>query len=343
MTRAIRLGLLLAGLATIPACGKYPDSDASRGGHGAHEKASSVRPGQAELTGRGYRTAFLKAGYRTKDVTLAVREETVDVGGGYRYRALTYDGNFPARTLVVEQGTLVRIRLENRGREEHSLHTHVIKYKPESDGTATTAAKPGETRYFFWEVTEETPAGFYPFHDHGGAGEGGLARGLIGMVHVVERGKLADAEKGRLGFGILLHDLDPAYLFSSQGAPPPRGGGEGGHGGHGGGGRRNTGMPETPMHLINGRYGADPRNTFTVPKGGSLRVGVVNLGVGIHSFHPHGNTYLDEAGRVGDMLELQPGAYRTVELRGETPGEWTYHCHVPGHPEGGMVSRYFVR
>ncbi len=103
-----------------------------------------------------------------------------------------------------------------------------------------------------------------------------------------------------------------------------------------------TSSPDVPAHLINGRYGAAPENRFKVAKGKSLRVGVVNLGTDIHSFHPHGNFFIGHDGRAHDNLELQPGGYRTVLLDGGAAGEWQYHCHVPGHPEGGMVARYVV-
>ncbi|MCA2960565.1 MAG: multicopper oxidase domain-containing protein [Silvanigrellales bacterium] len=330
------LAYLGASIAVLQACGKYADGEASNNDHGAHSK---VQPGQAELTGLGYVPAFLAAGYQTRNVSFEVKETLVDIGGGYSYRALTYDGSFPARPLVVEQGTLVHIRLSNKSSSEHIIHTHVVKYKPQNDGTASTAVPPGESRSFFWEVTDATPPGFYPFHDHGGQGEGALARGLVGILNVVKKGESAKA-----GYGILLHDLDPAFLFSRSGAPLPSGAMAGGHGGHGSGTAFSSSGKDAsmPMHLINGRYGEADENRFSLRKGTKLRIGVVNLGANIHSFHPHGNSFQDEAGRTSDVLELQPGAFRTVELDGQAEGDWSYHCHVPGHPEGGMVSRYSV-
>ncbi|MEY4064194.1 MAG: hypothetical protein RIR26_402, partial [Pseudomonadota bacterium] len=230
------------GLLALAACGKYADAKNEMAAHG---EEVGTRTGSAEATGNGYVPAFLAEGYKTKDITFDIRETIVDIGNGYKYRALTYDGSFPARTLVVEQGTLVRIRVNNGDTEEHSLHTHVIKYKPESDGTAATATRAKESRYYFWEVTEDTPPGFYPFHDHGGTGEGAQARGLVGIVNVVKKGETSNP-----GFGILLHDIDASYLFSTDGAVVPSAGG-GGHGaGHGGGGM--TSMESVPAHLVNG-------------------------------------------------------------------------------------------
>lgn len=339
--------LAIATLAFLVACGKYPAGEQSQDqqGKASHGETSGggavgMRAGTAELTGQGYEPAFLAAGYATQDVSFEIKETIVDIGLGYKYRALTYDGNFPAATLVVEQGTLLRIRVNNRDSKERSLHTHVIKYKPESDGTAASATLPGQSRTYFWEVTDTTPPGFYPFHDHEGTGEGAQARGLIGMVNVVKKGEAAKA-----GFGILLHDLDPAYLFSTSGAAM-NGSGGGGHGAGGGAGPHGgAGMAtgSVPAHLINGRFGDAPESRFSVSKGSKIRLGVVNLGTAIHTFHPHGNFFRGADGAISDNLEILPGGYRTVELDAEAAGEWMYHCHVPGHPEGGMWSRYVVK
>lgn len=309
-------------------CGRYPDAAMND----EHEEKAGSLIGEPERLGLGYSPLFLKEGYKIQNVDFEVKETIVDIGKGYKYRAMTFDGNFPARTISVRKNTLVRIKLTNKGNEPHSLHTHVIKYKPESDGTVSSATLPGETRYYYWEVTSDTPAGFYPFHDHGGKGESALNRGLIGTVEVLD-------ESTKPGFAVLLHDLDPKYLFSTSGAPAMGAGGADHSAGHGGGGAMTGDMP---AHLINGRIGDDPASRFRVKQGDKFRIGVVNLGDNIHNFHPHGNYFTDSAGKINDVLEVQPGGYQTVELFAETKGEWMYHCHVPGHPEGGMWSRYEV-
>lgn len=307
-------------------CGKYPNGPLPK----HHEIPLGSQTTDAERSGNGYEPLYLKEGYKTLDVIFEVKEKQVDIGNGYQYRALTFDGNFPAKTISVGKNTLVRIQLKNSHKSPHSLHTHVIKYKPESDGTLASATIPGQTRYYFWEVTLDTPSGFYPFHDHGG--ESSLNRGLMGTVEVLEEGS-------KPGFAVLLHDLDPKYLFSTSGAPV-MGNGSGDHSaGHGGGPAKSGSQP---AHLINGRVGDDSANRFRVKQGESLKIGVVNLGENIHNFHPHGNHFKDALGQVHDVLELQPGGFQTVELSAQTKGEWLYHCHVPGHPEGGMWSNYEV-
>ena len=202
-------------------CGKYPEQTELPAVHSA---GLAQTPGAAELTGQNYQPAFLQPGCKTLEVNYDIKEKIIDIGGGFKYRALTFDGNFPAKTIVAEQGTLVKIKLTNSDSSPHSIHTHVIKYKPESDGARLSQLQPGKTQFYYWEVTDTTPEGFYPLHDHGGDNEGALARGLLGMISVVKPGQISNP-----GVGILLHDIDAAYLFSDSGASTGMGGGGGGH------------------------------------------------------------------------------------------------------------------
>lgn len=132
----------------IVACGKYPDrGHAPQVGHaGVAENATG-----AEKTGDEVSQVSLAPGYKTQNVEFDIKETLVELGGGFKYRALTYDGSFPAKTIVVEQGTLVRIKIANNDHEPHGIHTHVIKYTPANDGVGVSETVAGETRYYFWE------------------------------------------------------------------------------------------------------------------------------------------------------------------------------------------------
>jgi FtsP/CotA-like multicopper oxidase with cupredoxin domain len=39
---------------------------------------------------------------------------------------------------------------------------------------------------------------------------------------------------------------------------------------------------------------------------------------------------------------LGPATTLTVEYREDNPGDWIYHCHLPGHMMRGMTGRYRV-
>ena len=72
------------------------------------------------------------------------------------------------------------------------------------------------------------------------------------------------------------------------------------------------------------------------------------LGLGesedIHTAHFHGQTYTYRTGQSheGDVIEVFPGTYETVEMFAENPGTWLIHCHVSEHVRDGMVATYTI-
>ncbi|KAH3853725.1 hypothetical protein DPMN_096257 [Dreissena polymorpha] len=64
----------------------------------------------------------------------------------------------------------------------------------------------------------------------------------------------------------------------------------------------------------------------------------------IHTVHFHGHTYTYRSGltRDGDVIEVFPGTYETVEMFVTVPGTWLIHCHVGQHMKDGMVTTYTV-
>lgn len=64
----------------------------------------------------------------------------------------------------------------------------------------------------------------------------------------------------------------------------------------------------------------------------------------IHTVHFHGQTYTYRTGQThaGDVVEVFPGTYETVEMFANNPGTWLFHCHVEQHSRDGMVGTYTV-
>ncbi|XP_052266278.1 ferroxidase HEPHL1-like isoform X1 [Dreissena polymorpha] len=64
----------------------------------------------------------------------------------------------------------------------------------------------------------------------------------------------------------------------------------------------------------------------------------------LHTVHFHGHTYTyrTEKTHEGDVIEVFPGTYETVEMFVTSPGIWLLHCHVAEHMEDGMVATYTV-
>ncbi|KAL4239418.1 hephaestin-like 1 [Mactra antiquata] len=65
----------------------------------------------------------------------------------------------------------------------------------------------------------------------------------------------------------------------------------------------------------------------------------------IHTVHFHGQTYSYRTGQTleGDVLEVFPGTYETVEMFASNPGTWLIHCHVGQHTRDGMIATYTIK
>lgn len=64
----------------------------------------------------------------------------------------------------------------------------------------------------------------------------------------------------------------------------------------------------------------------------------------IHTVHFHGQTYTYRTDQTheGDVIEVFPGTYETVEMFANNPGTWLIHCHVGQHVRDGMVATYTI-
>nr|CAB3252517.1 hephaestin-like protein [Phallusia mammillata] len=63
-----------------------------------------------------------------------------------------------------------------------------------------------------------------------------------------------------------------------------------------------------------------------------------------HSVHFHAHTYVSITDGIyrGDVFDVFPGFFGTVEMRTIAPGDWLLHCHVFDHMHGGMETTYSV-
>lgn len=64
----------------------------------------------------------------------------------------------------------------------------------------------------------------------------------------------------------------------------------------------------------------------------------------IHTVHFHGQTYSYRTGQTheGDVVEVFPGTYETVEMFANNRGTWLFHCHVGAHTRDGMIGTYTI-
>ncbi len=268
------------------------------------------------------------------------------MGGGQHpaYDTMTINGKaFPAtRPLTVRKGERVRLRLINASAE----HTHVIRLAghrlkvTHTDGNPlvqpvevdAVPIAPSE-RCDVQFVAERPGAWFLSCAQpgHAGAGE------QVALVYEGHEGRtpeglvegIADLSLWRYGLGRGRDVLHPSS------------------------GRERTfdltlsgGMMGSDVWTINGkRYpNTDP---LRLRKGDRVRVRFSNMSMEAHPMHLHGQSFkvLAVGGRrlgqpiVKDSVEVAPHMGSVdVEFTAHNPGDWFFHCHIPMHMEGGMIT-----
>uniref|UniRef100_A0A8C8AKI2 ferroxidase n=1 Tax=Otus sunia TaxID=257818 RepID=A0A8C8AKI2_9STRI len=96
------------------------------------------------------------------------------------------------------------------------------------------------------------------------------------------------------------------------------------------------------MHAINGKV-YNSLLGLTMNEGDRTNWYLIGMGneVDIHTVHFHAQTFIFKDHR-GDVYDLFPGTFQTVELIAENPGTWLLHCHVADHIHAGMETTYTI-
>lgn len=115
----------------------------------------------------------------TRNFTLTVGKQPIDIGGGMKYSAWTYNGTVPGPVLRVRQGDTVNIKLDNPTGEAHGIFVGAAQIAPRHFGGDPLTA----VNYSF---KAEVP-GVFAYHctaipvlDH-------IAGGMYGMMIVEPR------------------------------------------------------------------------------------------------------------------------------------------------------------
>lgn len=243
--------------------------------------------------------------------------------------ALGSNTGIPGPTIRAQVGDTVVIHLRNNDshyRFPHSLHSHGLRYHPDSDGAYIAAqphqpgtAIPYRGTYTYTYTATPTSVGTWPYHDHSipqaltpngdPIMEVGAELGLLGVVAVTDpHTPRVDRE-----FVLAFHDLYASDIPTIT----------------------------QDIDLFNGYAFLDNTPTFSARVGDRVRWRVIALGKEFHVFHLHGHRWSDGT-RFVDSQILGPSTSLTIEYTEDTPGDWLYHCHVTDHMAGGMVGRYHV-
>jgi FtsP/CotA-like multicopper oxidase with cupredoxin domain len=100
---------------------------------------------------------------------------------------------------------------------------------------------------------------------------------------------------------------------------------------------------------FNGVAGMPEKPLFSVPRGRSVEVRMVNETRWPHAMHFHGHHFREsaekETGEPGpwrDTLLVRRNETRTISFVADNPGKWMIHCHMLEHQAGGMGTWFEV-
>ncbi len=267
--------------------------------------------------------------------------------------------------LRAEVGDTIKVVFRNNAARPYSMHPHGVFYRKDSEGLAyldgTTGADrsddsipPGGTHTYLWPVPERAgPAdgdgstAFWLYHSHVDEGRD-INTGLIGPIIVTRRGmarpdgspKDVDREFV-VDFGMFDEPLSWEWgvnVARLYGDPKKYEGGDL----H----VRNERVHQFHhFYAINGFLeGNGPM--LTMREGERIRWYVFanpneEHAWDIHTVHWHGQTVVVNHMRT-DMIMLTPMTSAVADMWPDDPGIWLLHCHMPGHFNAGMYTRFTV-
>jgi FtsP/CotA-like multicopper oxidase with cupredoxin domain len=253
---------------------------------------------------------------------------------GTTVRAWAYNGQMPGPEIRVREGDLVRITLHNELPVGTTIHWHGVNLPPEMDGPVglnQAAVEPGED--FVYEFVA-TPAGTRWYHSHADP-TAQIALGLYGSLIVEPREPSRTYDRD---YTYILNEWDLELTPDVATGKAPRGvrdqilrGGELG----------------TDLFLMNG-HAHESIPPIKLTEGERVLVRLINAGNLPHAIHTHGHSFKIVAtdgndvpegmALVKDTVLIGPGERYDLELDGNNPGVWMFHCHMENHAANGMMS-----
>jgi len=118
---------------------------------------------------------------KTVHVTMTAKETTVVIDNkGTKYKAWTFDGAIPGKTVRVTEGDIVDFKLINpkSNKESHSMDFHAAEVDVLDE---FSAVKPGETKHFTFKANR---AGVWMYHCGASVMAQHIARGMYGVIIV---------------------------------------------------------------------------------------------------------------------------------------------------------------
>ncbi|XP_060068239.1 hephaestin-like protein [Ylistrum balloti] len=260
------------------------------------------------------------------------------------------------------------VTFRNFAGRPYSIHAHGVYYdqnddgvlqgKPSDDAENTVndgtgngdQVYPGRTHTYTWRVPRRAgPAKDYRepncvtwIYYSGVDTIKDMNTGLVGPLVVCRRGTLVDGDTTRRDvdreFALLFNVMDEneSWLLSENIQKY---------------GSNETNLNDTQfklsneMNMINGKiYGNLHGLNMEIDE--TIAWYILGLGSSfdIHTVHFHGQTFLhrDNVVHRGDVIEVFPGTYETIEMKTDNPGVWILHCHLNDHINMGMEATYNI-
>ena len=269
-----------------------------------------------------------------REFELTAEEIDWEIMPGTTVRAWTYNGQMPGPEIRVREGDLIRITLRNELPVGTTIHWHGVNLPPEMDGPVglnQAAVEPGEE--FVYEFVA-TPAGTRWYHSHADP-TAQIALGLYGSLIVEPREPKRTYDRD---YTYILNEWDLELTPDVATGKAPRGvrdqilrGGELG----------------TDLFLMNG-HAHESIPPIKLAEGERVLIRLTNAGNLPHAIHTHGHSFKIVATDGNDVPEgmeltkdtilIGPGERYDLELVGDNPGVWMFHCHMENHAANGMMS-----
>jgi plastocyanin len=249
-------------------------------------------------------------------------------------RAWGYNGQIPGPELRVREGDQVRVTLRNDLPVPTTIHWHGVNVPPAMDGPAglnQAAVAPGDE--FVYAFTAR-PNGTRWYHSHTDPALQ-IALGLYGPFIIEPRQPLRTFDRE---YTYILQEWDLELTPDvALGKTPPGPGDRLLRGGELG----------SDLFLFNG-HAHDGVTPIRLTTGDRVLIRLINAGNMPHAIHTHGHSFKIVATDgnpvplgmewVKDSLLIGPSERYDLELVGDNPGVWMFHCHMEHHMANGMMT-----
>lgn len=282
-----------------------------------------------------------------KEFHLSINEIRWEYAKGKFVHAWAYNSQIPGPEIRVTEGDKVKVIVSNNLPVATSIHWHGVHVENKADGVPGLTQHPiksGET--FVYQFTAKN-TGTHFYHTHGSSHTDAVVQldmGLYGAL-IIEPKNPKDLRHSS--------NYDKEYiLMLDEWASTPEGFNQAlkriAQGEHQHSAREGHNYN---IFTINGRTFPDIE-PLMIKEGEKILVRLINAGTQeIHPMHIHGHAFKvvaidgyvvpEVAQQTRDTLTVNPGERYDIEIVGDNPGVWLFHCHHVHHASAGMIIPFF--